>query len=398
MYGYGPGGHRRLYVPSYIEVEGRLSSSEDGSADVFAGRDTSRHLDIAIKVLRFPQSLEEPAADADHPIPSPRIALQRIYREIFILRKVRGEAKAYSDAESALHRLLPLVEILPPPPNSVRFDFIAFTMPLADLSLSQALRHDPARVKAHITRILYDIVCGLAALHGRGIIHLDLKPDNVLLFGRKRPHCAIADFGLARGVGLSQDEYVCTRAYRAPELLLQCDHWTPAVDMWSLGCIAAELYFGDPLLPGANAYEQLILALQVGRAEPALMRNMGAHHSALDYALAHVEQLPPLAIRWMDDTSPGLIELVQRCLLFDPAQRLTAEEALNLPFFDSVRDAGLESPPQGESIVFQELFSSALQLKDLLWHEVLRDHPESAGMRKFIDMTSLPATPAERMA
>lgn len=105
-------------------------------------------------------------------------------------------------------------------------------------------------------------------MHSAQLLHRDLKPSNLLL--NSECHVKVGDFGLARSLDTKDTDtipiltdYVATRWYRAPEILLGSNKYTKGVDMWSLGCILAELLMGKPVFPGTSTIDQLDRVLQV---------------------------------------------------------------------------------------------------------------------------------------
>lgn len=110
---------------------------------------------------------------------------------------------------------------------------------------------------------LYQLLRGLKYVHSANVLHRDLKPSNLLL----NANCdlKICDFGLARTTSESDfmTEYVVTRWYRAPELLLNCSEYTTAIDIWSVGCILMEIALREPLFPGKDYVQQLQLITEV---------------------------------------------------------------------------------------------------------------------------------------
>jgi serine/threonine protein kinase len=110
---------------------------------------------------------------------------------------------------------------------------------------------------------LYQLLRGLKYIHSANVLHRDLKPSNLLL----NANCdlKICDFGLARTTSETDfmTEYVVTRWYRAPELLLNCNEYTAAIDLWSVGCIFMELLNREPLFPGRDYVQQLRLITEV---------------------------------------------------------------------------------------------------------------------------------------
>jgi len=163
------------------------------------------------------------------------------------------------DHDNIMH----LLTTIPPDPHE-REDFrdVYLVMPKMDRSLAQVIKSDQKLSDRHIQFFLYQILRGLEYMHSGGVIHRDLKPDNILV-NAQNCRVKITDFGLARGV-LKEDnekltEYVVTRWYRAPEVMCSSRLYDEQIDTWSVGCIAAELYTRQPLFKGRNHIEQLQL-------------------------------------------------------------------------------------------------------------------------------------------
>ena len=183
---------------------------------------------------------------------------------------------------------------------------------------------------------VYQMVSGIAFCHSHRIVHRDLKPQNLLI--DKEGLLKLADFGLARAFGIPVRTYtheVVTLWYRAPEILLGCKHYVPAVDIWSIGCIFAELASLSPLFPGDSEIDELF----------RIFRILGTPN---EEKWSGVSQLPD----WKADfpcwkgvslatVVPQLdadgIDLLERMLEFDPAKRISAKKALEHPYFDSIR-------------------------------------------------------------
>ena len=188
----------------------------------------------------------------------------------------------------------------------------------------------PARL---VQSYVYQLLCGLAHCHSRRIIHRDLKPANLLI--DKDGALKIADFGLARAFNVPLRAYshdVVTLWYRAPEILLGMQAYSTPVDIWSVGCIFAELLLLQPLFPGDSEIDQLYKIFQV-RGTPTRAVWPG------------VDDLPdynPLFPRWeaqpWEVVVPGLNDqgrdLLRRMLQLDPARRISARAALQHPYFE----------------------------------------------------------------
>uniref|UniRef100_A0A8D9E9H6 Mitogen-activated protein kinase n=1 Tax=Cacopsylla melanoneura TaxID=428564 RepID=A0A8D9E9H6_9HEMI len=121
----------------------------------------------------------------------------------------------------------------------------------------------------HIRFIMFQLCNGLAYIHACKVMHRDLKPSNILI--NKSCSIKIADLGLARSLNdrnVCLTEYIATRWYRAPEILISKGQYTHRVDIWSLGCILAEMLQSKPLFPGASTNHQLQLVVNVIRTNP----------------------------------------------------------------------------------------------------------------------------------
>lgn len=185
--------------------------------------------------------------------------------------------------------------------------------------------------------ILFQLLQGIKALHHANVLHRDLKPANILM--DNDCNVKICDFGLSRPIlsQMAEDEmltqYVATRWYRAPELLLQ-NAYSKAIDIWSVGCVFAEILGNAPICPGRDFIDQMRLSLEVcgGLSEDNVnaikdesMRNFIAH-IIRDLRVRDVARMYPGA-------EPEMIDLLKRMLTFDPEKRITAEEALGHPCF-----------------------------------------------------------------
>jgi serine/threonine protein kinase len=166
---------------------------------------------------------------------------RRTLREIQILRHVRGHSN-----------IITLLDLFPPSCGIHDFRDVYMVYEIMDTDLHQIIRSPQPLSEEHIQFFVYQLLRGLKYLHTGGVVHRDLKPSNLLLNGNCE--LRICDFGLARAE-VNQElmaEYVVTRWYRAPELLLSCSDYGPPIDMWSVGCILAELLGRKPLFPGAH--------------------------------------------------------------------------------------------------------------------------------------------------
>lgn len=171
---------------------------------------------------------------------------------------------------------------------------------------------------------------GLKYIHSAGVIHRDLKPENILINGADC-NLKITDFGLARGVYKEQvnlTEYVVTRWYRAPEVMCSARKYDALVDVWSVGCIFAELLLRKPLFPGGNHIEQLKMIFTV-LGKPAEHEDEWIKS---DEARRWVRQMRPLPgkdlTKIFHTASNPALDMLKRLLTLDPKHRITVEDAL----------------------------------------------------------------------
>jgi len=187
----------------------------------------------------------------------------------------------------------------------------------------------------HVAFIIYQILCGLKYMHSIGVYNRDLKPSNVLM--NRECRAKICDFGLARVVGEDDDQltqYVVTRWYRAPEVVLNERHYGPELDVWSVGCILAEMYYKNPLFPGKDYQDQLSQIFGVIGSpseediDDCVSQDIGARNFLK--GLGNME-----AKDWKEvlpNASDEAIDLISKLLAFNPAKRLSIDEALRHPF------------------------------------------------------------------
>lgn len=193
---------------------------------------------------------------------------------------------------------------------------------------------------ATIKHLMWQLLKGIAYCHEHRVLHRDLKPQNLLI--NKKMELKLADFGLARAFGIPVRHYsheVVTLWYRAPDVLMASRQYSTSIDIWSAGCILAEMATGRPLFAGANIADQLIRIFSIlGTPNESVWPNV----SELPNWKSDFEVFPPLPL---DRRLPRLeaegIDLLYKLLTYPPEHRISAEVALQHPFFDSVRGKGI---------------------------------------------------------
>ncbi|KAK7389470.1 hypothetical protein VNO78_24545 [Psophocarpus tetragonolobus] len=186
-----------------------------------------------------------------------------------------------------------------------------------------------------VQSFLFQLCKGVAHCHSHGVLHRDLKPQNLLLDHHKGI-LKIADLGLARAFTVPLKSYtheIVTLWYRAPEVLLGSTHYSTAVDIWSVGCIFAEMVRRQPLFPGDSEFQQLIHIFRIlGTPTEHLWPGVT---SLRDWHL--YPTWPPQSL---DSNLPSLcplgLDLLSKMLKYNPSERISAKSALDHPYFDSL--------------------------------------------------------------
>ncbi|EOA24229.1 hypothetical protein CARUB_v10017466mg [Capsella rubella] len=306
--------------------------------------------------------------------------------ELVAMKKIANAFDNHMDAKRTLreikllrhldHENIIAIRDVVPPPLRRQFSDVYIATELMDTDLHQIIRSNQGLSEEHCQYFLYQLLRGLKYIHSANIIHRDLKPSNLLL----NANCdlKICDFGLARPTSENDfmTEYVVTRWYRAPELLLNSSDYTAAIDVWSVGCIFMELMNRKPLFPGKDHVHQMRLLTELlGTPTEA---DLGFTHN--EDAKRYIRQLPsfprqPLA-KLFSHVNPMAIDLVDRMLTFDPNRRITVEEALNHQYLAKLHDPSDEPICQKPfSFEFEQQPLDEEQIKDMIYQEAIALNP-----------------------
>lgn len=237
----------------------------------------------------------------------------------------------------------------------------------------------------HQRYVMYQLFRCLKYLHSASILHRDIKPSNLLV----NSGCLlkVADFGLARSMTHGIDEpisapmltdYVATRWYRAPEILLGSTEYNFGVDMWSCGCILGELLSGKPIFPGTSTMNQLEKVL--GLTGRPCMEDIASVKSP--FAATMLGSLPPSKpqslVEVFPDASPDALDLLQGLLHFNPEKRLTADMALKHPYLSMFHNPSDEptSPSEITTPIDGFIRYSVSQYRDKLYTTILQKKKE----------------------
>ena len=189
----------------------------------------------------------------------------------------------------------------------------------------------------------YQLMRGIGYVHNVGICHRDIKPQNVLV---DPSHCSlkICDFGSAKKLvrGEPNVSYICSRYYRAPELIFGATEYDTMIDVWSNGCVIAEMVLGHPIFPGDNAVDQLVEIIKV-LGTPTRDQILAMNPNYTEFKFPQIK-----AIAWprfFKNKAPGdAIDFIASLLVYIPSQRPKPYQSLLHPFFDELRDPNTRLP------------------------------------------------------
>uniref|UniRef100_A0A8C0K496 mitogen-activated protein kinase n=1 Tax=Canis lupus dingo TaxID=286419 RepID=A0A8C0K496_CANLU len=301
------------------------------------------------------------------------IFAKRAYRELQLLKHMQHE------------NVIGLLDVFTPASSLRSFHDFYLVMPFMQTDLQKIMGMEFSEDK--IQYLVYQMLKGLKYIHSAGVVHRDLKPGNLAV--NEDCELKILDFGLARHADAEMTGYVVTRWYRAPEVILSWMHYNQTVDIWSVGCIMAEMLTGKTLFKGKDYLDQLSQILKVTGVPGAEFVQKLNDKAAKSYIQAlpqspkkdfsqlfpcaspqgeswgcpsgHLPSSPRVAL-------PGLgcevlsvaaaTDLLEKMLELDVDKRLTASQALAHPFFEPFRDPEEEteaSQPFNDSLEHEKL-------------------------------------------
>ncbi|KAJ4975658.1 hypothetical protein NE237_000764 [Protea cynaroides] len=295
----------------------------------------------------------------------------RILREIKLLRLLR-----HPDIVEIKHIMLP--------PSRRDFKDVYVVFELMESDLHQVIKANDDLTREHYQFFLYQLLRALKYIHTANVYHRDLKPKNILANANCK--LKICDFGLARvafndtPTTIFWTDYVATRWYRAPELCGSFfSKYTTAIDIWSIGCIFAEVLTGKPLFPGKNVVHQLDLMTDLLGTPSLDSISRIRNEKARRYLTSMRKKQPMPFSQKFPSADPLALKLLERLLAFDLKDRPTAEQALSDPYFKGL--AKVEREPSCQPITklefeFERRRVTKDDIRELIFREILEYHPQ----------------------
>eukprot|EP00397_Hematodinium_sp_SG-2012_P028358 GEMP01029849.1.p1 GENE.GEMP01029849.1~~GEMP01029849.1.p1 ORF type:complete len:394 (+),score=69.46 GEMP01029849.1:223-1404(+) len=340
-------------VPSHYQFIKKVGTGAYGAVASF--RDASSNPPQEVAVKKISKCFDD------------LIDAKRIYREIRLLRTFDHE------------NIIKLIEMFPM--SGVDYEDVYIVTDLMETDLHRVIYSKQPLTEDHHQYFTYQLLRGVKYLHSAGVIHRDLKPSNLLV--NKNCDLKICDFGLARGVQ-GEDEvsnltdYVVTRWYRAPEVVLMASEYSNKIDVWSIGCILAEMIHRRAHFMGKDHLDQIkkiIGALGMpseAKLKPWLSEGPARRFLAKCHGgegTSFKEQFPR--------SKPETIEALERMIEFNPPDRATVEEVLRLPYFEGLHNEADEPvAPQVVDWKFDDFQPTRRLLLNYLYMESSLFHPD----------------------
>lgn len=305
--------------------------------------DTETQMRVAIKKLA-------------RPFQSP-IHAKRTYRELTLLAHMKHE------------NVIGLLDVFSPCKSFLEFNDVYLVTHLMGADLGGIIRTQRLSDE-HIQFLTYQILRGLKYIHSAGIIHRDLKPSNIAV--NEDCELKVLDFGLARHAEAEMTGYVATRWYRAPEIMLNWMRYNQTVDIWSVGCIMAELITSRTLFPGKDHIDQLLRIMTLCGTPDADFMAKITSEEARNYVRTLSVMKRKNFYEIFAGANPLAIDLLDQMLKLDSDLRPTAEQALAHPYLASCADPNDE--PTASSLYdesFENEDRSVDNWKQLVWREIV---------------------------
>mmetsp|Transcript_114386 Transcript_114386/g.356227 ORF Transcript_114386/g.356227 Transcript_114386/m.356227 type:complete len:378 (-) Transcript_114386:59-1192(-) len=346
-------GKVKFKVPSHLELIKKVGSGAYGTVCSFM--DPKKGEKLAVKKI----------SDAFRDL----VDGKRILREVKLLRSFKHD------------NIICILDMYPP--EHPDFDDIYIVTDLMETDLHKVIYSKQVLNDEHHQYFSYQILRGLLYLHSANVVHRDLKPSNILV--NKNCDLKICDFGLARGFAGDEEDptltdYVVTRWYRAPEVVLLASEYTKSIDVWSVGCILCELIGRRPIFTGKDHLDQIKKIFQIiGTPTEEDLNWLPPKSPARTFIRkAAVSTKQPWKTVYPSATTPG-IHAIERMLTFHPLKRATVAETLTFPYYESLHmpddEPVAEKPIEWE---FDKFTPTKRLLQNKIYAQCYKFHPDIA--------------------
>lgn len=243
---------------------------------------------------------------------------------------------------------------------------------------------------------MYQLLRSLAYIHSVGICHRDIKPQNLLL-NPQTGVLKLCDFGSAKILiaGEPNVSYICSRYYRAPELIFGATNYATSIDIWSTGCVMAELMLGQPLFPGESGIDQLVEIIKIlGTPTRDQIKTMNPNY--MEHKFPQIKPHPFNKV-FRPRTPADAIEMVSKLLEYTPSARLTAIESMVHPFFDELRQEGTRMPNGREFPRLFDFTKEEMSINPELNRQLVPDWCLPELLARGIDLDNFEPIPLEEL-
>lgn len=347
-------GKSTFRVPTHVELVKKVGSGAYGCVASFKNTKTGEKFAVKKVTKAFDDLVDG----------------KRILREVKLLRQL--------DHDNII-RILDMY-----PPSGPEFEDIYIVTDLMETDLHRVIYSKQPLTEEHHQYFVHQILRGLVYLHSASVVHRDLKPSNLLV--NKNCDLKICDFGLARVLqskeqeSLGKTDYVVTRWYRAPEVVLLASEYTVSIDVWAVGCILCELVARKPVFAGKDHLDQIrkIVSILGNPTEEELdwLPKTGP-------ARAFLKKCPvaPKASwsRLLPGASSAAVEVIEAMLRFDPIARTNVQDAMRLRYFENLfEEEDLEHDTRQTAVdwAFDDFTPTKPVLQNLVYCECAAFHPE----------------------
>lgn len=346
-------GKVKFKVPADLEFIKKVGSGAYGCVASF--KDPKTDGKVAVKKI----------TDAFHDL----IDGKRILREVKLLRTFRHD------------NIICILDMYPP--DNPEFDDIYIVTDLMETDLHRVIYSKQQLAEEHHQYFAYQILRGLIYLHSANVVHRDLKPSNILV--NKNCDLKICDFGLSRGFAADEDDptltdYVVTRWYRAPEVVLLASEYTKSIDVWSVGCICAEMIGRKPIFTGKDHLDQIKKILQIiGTPTEAdldwLPKKTAARNFIAKVPVAQKQAWSAIYPK----ASRNACDALEAMMTFHPMRRPNVTQCVELEYFKSLHMP--DDEPVAEAPVdwaFDKFTPTKKLLQNYIYAECAKFHPSIA--------------------